>query len=288
LSPWYATWWAYSLYFGTGIFIFSLIFFLELNRSKASAEARKLEEVSNAKSLFINTVSHELRTPLTSIMGFSKIIKKRLEEKILPFLHADNEKTSKAASQVMENIDIVISESERLTSLINDVLDLAKIESGKVVWAEDPIHLNKIIQKAVNSTSNLFEEKGLELKIQSDSDLPGTIGDEDRILQVVINLLSNALKFTKTGQVVCRAFVYQGKFLKVEVEDTGIGIPLEKQAFIFEKFGQALSESLTDKPEGTGLGLSICKEIIEHFGGQITVVSEPGKGSIFAFTLPIR
>lgn len=287
LSPWYATWWAYLSYFVVIGLVLSLIFILVINRNKAKAEARRFEEVSNAKSLFINTVSHELRTPLTSILGFSKIIKKRLEERILPATPMDD-KTSKAAAQVMENLTIVISESERLSVLINEVLDLAKIESGKVVWEEKTINLNTLISKAEKAISNLYEQKNLALKLELEPDLPDTTADEDRILQVLINLLSNAWKFTLAGRVTCRVFVWQEHFIKVEVEDTGIGIPEDYQEFIFEKFGQAMSESLTDKPGGTGLGLSICKEIIEHHGGHIQVKSQPGVGSVFSFTLPIR
>jgi CheY-like chemotaxis protein len=180
---------------------------------------------------------------------------------------------------------VVVSEGERLTNLINDVLDLAKIESGRMEWNKKPIFLQDVISRAIASTSSLFEEKGLTLKKKVLEDLPVVSADEDKLIQVVINLLSNAVKFTDKGSVVIEASLDNGQIL-VEVQDTGIGIAEEDRHKIFERFRQA-GDTLTDKPKGTGLGLPICREIIEHHGGIIWMKSTAGVGSTFFFTIPV-
>jgi two-component system, sensor histidine kinase ChiS len=309
LAPWWATWWAYSLYFLAFGGVISAFYQLQTKRNQANAEARRLQELNEAKSQFLSTVSHELRTPLTSILGFSKIIKKRLEERILPKTDLSDAKTDRAAEQVLENLSIVVSESERLTALINEVLDLAKIESGKVVWHEEKLEIGELVERAAASTAMLFENKKLKLRLDIALDLPQILGDPDRLLQVLVNLLSNAVKFTERGEVVVSARLVVknvgriqnvGRVLNpsdvdvaadtllIGVADTGIGIPKEFQALVFEKFRQVASDTLTDKPQGTGLGLPICKEIVEHHGGRIWVESTVDEGSAFWFTLPMR
>jgi predicted ATPase/signal transduction histidine kinase/DNA-binding response OmpR family regulator/tRNA A-37 threonylcarbamoyl transferase component Bud32 len=251
-------------------------------------EARAAAEAANAsKSDFLANVSHELRTPLTSILGFAKIIQKRLNERIFPLIQTDDRKTLQAISQVSSNIDIIVTEGQRLTTLINNVLDLEKIEAGKMEWREEPLNVGEIVNQATAATNALFEQKGLQLV----KDLPpdvmlDAIGDRDKLIQVVINLISNAVKFTTNGSVTCRARRRKGE-IEVRVIDTGMGIKPEDQPKVFEKFKQ-VGDTLTDKPKGTGLGLPICKEIIEHHGGRIWVESEIGKGSSFIFTLPVK
>ncbi|MGB5780292.1 MAG: response regulator [Eudoraea sp.] len=256
----------------------------ELYEEAKEAKA-KAEDANEAKSAFLSTVSHELRTPLTSVLGFAKIIRKRLEEKIFPAVTVDDQKIKRTMKQVSENLNVVVSEGERLTNLINDVLDLAKIESGRMEWNKKPIFLQDVISRAIASTSSLFEEKGLSLKKKVSEDLPVVSADEDKLIQVVINLLSNAVKFTDKGSVVLEASLDNGQIL-VEVQDTGIGIAEEDRHKIFERFRQA-GDTLTDKPKGTGLGLPICREIIEHHGGIIWMKSTAGVGSTFFFTIPI-
>ncbi len=253
---------------------------IELRKAKEAAEAANL-----AKSAFLNTVSHELRTPLTSVLGFAKLIRKRLSESILPEIQIEDRKIQRAVDQVNSNIDIIIVEGERLTTLINNVLDLAKIEAGKVEWKEENVSMSHIAERAAAATSSLFEQKGLHLVLAIENDLPTFIGDQDRLIQVVINLISNAVKFTLQGSVTCKA-KRKGGDIVVSVMDTGIGIAPENHAKVFEQFVQ-VGDTLTDKPQGTGLGLPICKQIIEHHGGKIWVESEVGKGSTFSFTLPI-
>lgn len=255
----------------------------ELYEEAKNAKA-KAEDANEAKSAFLSTVSHELRTPLTSVLGFAKIIRKRLEEKIFPAVTIDDQKIKRTMKQVSENLDVVVSEGERLTTLINDVLDLAKIEAGKMEWNMKPIFLQDAISRAIASTHSLFEGKGISMKKNIPTDLPLIQADEDKLIQVVINLLSNAVKFTDKGKVTVEAYVDNGQII-VEVQDTGIGISEEDKHKVFERFRQA-GDTLTDKPKGTGLGLPICREIIEHHGGIIWMKSEPGVGSTFFFSLP--
>jgi len=179
----------------------------------------------------------------------------------------------------------VVSEGERLTKLIDDVLDLAKIEAGKFTWNMSSVSVAEVIERATAATSSLFDAKKLELVLQIEPDLPEITGDKDRLIQVVINLISNAVKFTDAGSITC-AVRSQDSDLVVSVKDSGIGIAITDQPKVFEKFKQ-VGDTLTDKPKGTGLGLPICKEIVEYHGGRIWVESEPGQGSTFSFTLPV-
>jgi signal transduction histidine kinase/CheY-like chemotaxis protein/ligand-binding sensor domain-containing protein len=260
--------------------------FEEVKQAKMEAEAaRKTAEQANAaKSAFLSTVSHELRTPLTSILGFAKIIKKRLEEKVFPLTDKTDPKTNKTVQQISENLNVVVAEGERLTHLINDVLDLAKIEAGKMEWNMEPVPMAEIVERAIAATTALFDQKNLILERQIEDSLPEITGDRDKLIQVVVNLLSNAVKFTETGAVTCHAFKRDNNVV-VGISDTGIGIAPEDYNAVFEQFKQ-VGDTLTDKPKGTGLGLPICKEIVEHHGGQIWLESELGKGSTFFFSLP--
>lgn len=243
------------------------------------------KEVDRMKTDFISTVSHELRTPLTSVLGFAKIIKKKLEENILPHVNTEDKKVNRAVGQVSENIDIIISEGVRLTSLINDVLDIAKMEAGKIDWRMEPILITDVIERAIAATSALFAQKNLDLVRDYTTELPQTLGDSDRLIQVVINLISNSVKFTDQGSITCRT-VYGQSEVTVSIIDTGSGISEADQPKVFERFKQ-VGDTMTDKPKGTGLGLPICKEIIEHHNGRIWVESRMGVGSTFSFTLPV-
>ena len=259
----------------------------ELLQARRDAEdARRLAEEANAsKSRFLSNVSHELRTPLTSVLGFAKIIGERLDNVILPGLDTSDPKRQRAARQVRDNVGIIVTEGERLTSMINNVLDLAKIESGLFEWRDQEISLADLLAQAGHSTSSLFGAKGLELTIDVAADVPPVRGDRDRLLQVVINLLSNAVKFTEAGSVRMAAARHDGE-VRVSVTDTGVGLAAEDHAAVFEQFRQ-VGDTLTDKPRGTGLGLPISKEIVEHHGGRMWLESEPGRGSTFWFSLPV-
>lgn len=247
---------------------------------------RKLQELDKMKSDFLSTVSHELRTPLTSVLGFANIIKKRFEEVVVLHVCSDDKKVERAVRQIKDNINIIISEGERLTALINDVLDIAKMEAGKVDWKRETFSVADFIDRATKATYSLFAQKDLALVMDVEEGLPDVTGDRDKLIQALINLLSNAVKFTENGSVTCRARLTAGEIM-VSVIDTGMGIARENQEKVFEKFKQ-VGDTLTDKPKGTGLGLPICRQIVEHHGGRIWVESELGKGSNFTFTLPIK
>ena len=250
--------------------------------------ARAKEEAENAnriKSEFLSNVSHELRTPLTSVLGFGTMIQIKLKEVILPGLPSGNERLTRAATKILRDVNIIVSEAERLTTLINDVLDISKLEAGKVVWRESPVSVERVIDRAVEATSALLTQKGLRLVRRIEPGLPEVVGDGDRLMQVMINLIANAVKFTDHGGLTCRARL-AGAEIVLSVADTGAGIATADQAVIFEKFKQ-IADTLQGKLRGTGLGLPICKQIVEHHGGRIWVESELGKGSVFSFTIPV-
>lgn len=249
-------------------------------------EARIAAESANAtKSNFLANVSHELRTPLVSIFGFTRLIQKRLEERIAPVLPDGNEKATKVLEQVEENLQIILSEGQRLMALINDLLDLEKIEAGKMEWRIQTVSIADTILQATTATSPLFEAKQLSLKLELEQDLPVISGDPNRLLQVIINLISNAVKFTDQGTVTIRARQVENDII-VAVSDQGVGIDPAHQGSLFEKFSQ-VGDPLTDKPKGSGLGLAISKDIIEHHGGHIWLESVPREGSTFSFSLPV-
>ncbi len=249
------------------------------------ASKKAAEQANEAKSAFLSTVSHELRTPLTSVLGFAKIIQKRLEEKIFPLVDQKDPKIEKTINQVSENLKVVISEGERLTTLINDVLDLAKIEAGKMDWNQEDVAMPEVVERAISATTSLFEQKNLKLIRDIDPKIPIITGDTNKLIQVVINLISNAVKFTDKGSVTCR-IKQVGNEIITSIQDTGMGIAEEDFGAVFEQFKQIGGDTLTDKPKGTGLGLPICKEIVEHSGGRIWVESEVGIGTVFSFALP--
>ncbi|MFQ5995662.1 MAG: ATP-binding protein [Acidiferrobacterales bacterium] len=241
----------------------------------ASAELRaaneRLQELDRLKDEFVSTVSHELRTPLTSIRAFSEIL---LNDPDLP------------KCERQQFLQIVVGETKRLTRLTNDVLDLAKIEAGRMEWHMENIDMRTIIEDSVAAVSQLFHERKIGLK----SDLPMTPvlvnADRDRMMQVVINLLSNAGKFcqAESGEVTISVATNRD-ILRVAVVDNGPGIAPEQAAHIFDKFHQ-VSDQQHGKPKGTGLGLTISRLIVEHHGGQIWVESTSGRGSTFVFTMP--
>ncbi|HSL33525.1 MAG TPA: GAF domain-containing sensor histidine kinase [Candidatus Limnocylindrales bacterium] len=260
----------------------------EAQAARAAAEA-----ASATKSQFLANVSHELRTPLTSVVGFTKIVRKRLDEVVLPAFAAastaadtpTDPKVERAVRQIGENLSIMAAEGDRLTSMINDVLDLEKIEAGRMVFRREPLDVVEVVDQATAATAALFETTGLELRREIAGSVPAVVGDHHRLVQVVINLLSNAVKFTPSGSVTVRVASSAGEVV-VSVTDTGIGIPAEDRARVFEVFVQS-GDTLTDKPRGTGLGLSISRQIVEQHGGRLWLESGVGVGSTFSFSLPV-
>ena len=254
---------------------------IELLHAKDGAEA-----ASEAKSSFLANVSHELRTPLTSILGFARIVHKRFETIILPQVNIAEPRVKRAADQIRGNLEIILLEGDRLTKLVNDVLDLEKIEAGEMVWKIVPLDVGIVIRQAAAATESLYRRKGLEFETRITPNLPKILGDHDRIVQVLINMISNAVKFTQAGRIICEAESGEDNRVYLSISDTGSGISPEDQATIFEKFRQ-VGDTLSGKPSGTGLGLPICREIVEHLSGDITVESVPGRGSKFTFWLPV-
>ncbi len=231
----------------------------------------RLQELDQLKDDFISTVTHELRTPLTSIRAFSEIL---LDNPALPQEQRDN------------FLSIIIRESERLTRLINQVLDLAKLESGNTVWQANAFDLREALEESLNAMSQVFQDNRLRVESHWPEDVAPIVADRDRVMQVLLNLLSNAAKFCTPGTGHVRVMlVHTPEALRVDVADNGPGICEQDQARIFDKFRQA-GDTLTQKPTGSGLGLAISRQIIEHFGGRLWVVSEPGAGATFSFTLP--
>jgi signal transduction histidine kinase/DNA-binding response OmpR family regulator len=242
------------------------------------------KEIDRMKTDFIATVSHELRTPLTSVLGFAKITRNKLEQSIFPVVPEGDKKARKVVAQVSGNIDIIVSEGERLTALINDVLDISKMEAGRMEWKMAPVDAEALVERAIQATSALFAGGEVKINAKVGRGLPELEGDNDRLLQVLINLISNASKFTTSGTVTVAAERTRGG-IEFSVTDTGPGIELSDQEKIFEKFRQ-VGDTLTNKPKGTGLGLPICKQIVTAHRGQIGVSSALGKGARFHFVLP--
>ncbi|WP_300158199.1 ATP-binding protein [Solidesulfovibrio sp.] len=243
------------------------------------------KEVDRMKTEFISTVSHELRTPLTSVLGFAKIIRRKFGDAVAPALAEAKPATWRAAQQIRENLDIIVAEGQRLTELVDDVLDIAKMESGRCEWDMAPLSLADAAGHAVRAVQGLARDKGLTLACELPPSLPRIVGDRDRLVQVFVNLVGNAVKFTASGGVRIEARV-EGPEIVVAVRDTGCGIAPDDLERIFEKFKQA-GDTLTEKPKGTGLGLPICRQIVERHGGRIWAENAPGRGSVFYFTLPI-
>jgi signal transduction histidine kinase len=235
-------------------------------------KGRQLETASKHKSQFLANMSHELRTPLNAILGYTELI-------------LDN-----IYGEVGERVREVLSRLEKsgrhLLALINDVLDLSKIEAGQLTLALNDYSMPDVVQTVVTAVESLAAEKRLALKVSMPPDLPLGRGDERRIGQVLLNLVGNAIKFTEVGEVRVEVSASDGAF-RVAVADTGPGIAPEDQEKIFQEFQQVDSSS-TRKKGGTGLGLSIAKHIVEMHGGRLWVESSPGKGSTFWFALPVR
>lgn len=231
-------------------------------------ERKKLEEM---RTEFVANVSHELRTPLTSIRGF-------LETLLDGALDDPN-----AARHFLE---IMSKETERLTRLIDDLLDLSKIEERRVVHRWQAVDLGDLINRVASMFRPQAREKELSLSVQLPPGLPHVQGDPDMLAQVLINLVDNAIKYTPAKRQVTIRAMAVGDQLRVEVEDTGIGIPAESLPRIFERFYR-VDKARSRELGGIGLGLAIVKHIIRAHGGKVQVESTPGKGSIFSFTLPL-
>ncbi len=238
--------------------------------AELAVSMEKAQTADRIKSAFLATMSHELRTPLNSIIGFTGII---LRERVGPL----NDEQKK-------QLNMVRNSSHHLLALINDVLDISKIEAGQLQLAQESINLRQITEKVEQSMRPLADSKGLELGFEMAPEITTIPGDSRRVEQILLNLLSNAIKFTEKGSVRIVCETDEGNVI-IRVMDTGIGIKAEDMETIFETFRQ-IDSGLTRKYEGTGLGLSISKRLVELMGGKLWVTSTWDSGSTFSFSLP--
>ena len=232
----------------------------------------QLEAANRHKSQFLANVSHELRTPLNSIIGFTRIVLRRTEGKIEPLQK--------------ENLHKVLISSDHLLNLINELLDLAKIEAGRMEAYAETFKLDEILRVATTTVEPLLRNGNVKLVTEIASDIPPLKTDRDKLKQSMLNLLSNAVKFTERGEIKVAAWRDDGN-VKLTVSDTGIGMNQEALRYIFDEFRQA-DMSSTRRYGGTGLGLAIVKKFINLMGGEIVVESEEGRGSKFTITLPME
>src|SRR5208282_4867706 len=245
-------------------------------RTEQLAEAKARAEAANReKSRFLANMSHELRTPLNAVLGFSRLLKK--DPDVTP--------------QRQETLDIIVRSGEHLLNLINNVLDMAKIESGSVVLEESEVDLHQLLHEIQSLMGVGAAEKGLQFTLECASDLPRFVAvDAGKLRQVLLNLVGNAIKYTDSGRVKLRAERIRSAEcgeraqIRFEVEDSGPGISQQDCQRIFSPFVQG---SQASAQAGTGLGLAICKQYVELMGGQIGITSEPGKGSVFYFSIPV-
>ncbi|MGV8967247.1 MAG: ATP-binding protein [Cellulomonas sp.] len=245
---------------------------LEAATTELTEANLRLLELDRLKDDFVSTVSHELRTPLTSIRAFSEIL-------------LDNPDLTGA--ERAEYLRIIVTESERLTRLINQVLDLAKLESGGAPWQLGPVALDEVIAACTQAAVQLLRDRAITLEVVAPVPSPVVRADRDRLLQVLLNLLSNAVKFCppSTGRVRIEAGLRAG-VVQVDVHDNGPGIAAADHELIFEKFRQG-GDTRTARPPGTGLGLPISRAIVERLGGRLWVASDLGSGATFSFTVPV-
>jgi len=231
---------------------------------------KKISEANKLKSQFLANITHELRTPLTSIIGFSEVV---LNE-------------AKLNEEQADYLETILRNGEILLKLINDILELSRLDAGKSKLYLTEFNLQDAINKTLKIVSPLSKDKNIWISLNV-KDVENVVADEDKIIEVLLNLLTNAIKFNvEEGKIAVRVFKIDDH-VRVEIEDTGIGIKKEELDIIFDEFRQ-IDSSETKAYSGTGLGLSISKHYVELHGGLIWAESEPGKGSIFIFEIPIE
>ncbi|GAB7022307.1 sensor histidine kinase [Salidesulfovibrio brasiliensis] len=245
---------------------------------------KELIELDKQRSAFLASASHELRTPLSAILGFAILVKKHFKKHFMPLTEGHG--LEDKSETLLANLRIIGKEGKRLSRLVDDLLDLNKIEAGHMEWRDTELNVPDEIARATKTMSSSLNRKPeVNLYVFTETGLPPINCDPDRFQQVLINLLSNAVKHTDKGEISLKTGLENG-MISISVSDTGKGIPTEDLPFIFQKFYQSGSGD-TFKPTGTGLGLAICKNIVEHYGGDISVQSRSGVGSTFTIELPV-
>jgi signal transduction histidine kinase len=232
---------------------------------------QQLETANRHKSDFLASMSHEFRTPLNAIIGYGRLVRRATEGQISPLQR--------------ENLQDLLNNAERLLNLIDSLLDFAKIEAGKMAVRVEPVRVSEIIHGAASTIESILNSASVRLVREIAPDIPPLNTDREKLRQIILNLLGNAVKFTERGEIRIAACQQNGS-LKLVVSDTGIGIEKKDLDQIFEKFHQG-DLSSSKKYRGTGLGLAIVKQFVNLLGGEITVESEVGKGSVFTVTLPL-
>ena len=246
---------------------------IEIATQKLREQNIELKKVDKMKSEFVSNVSHELRTPLTSILGYAKIL--------------INERQGELAPEQKDSLKIIIEESDRLSRLINDVLDLAKLETGEISYKVETVDIVDIATRTLNTVMMIAQEKNIKLKFTLGKNVPVISSNRDLLKQVFLNLLNNAIKFTAVNGKVEVKIKKKKNFVELRVKDNGCGIPEDAIPRLFDKFYQ-VDASMTRKHGGTGLGLPIVKHIIDLHKGTIEVKSIINKGSEFIIELPIE
>jgi signal transduction histidine kinase/DNA-binding response OmpR family regulator/ligand-binding sensor domain-containing protein len=279
LPPWYRSWLAYGVYAALLMLLGAGVISLILKRQRAKLSAKeaeldlerqtgeRLRQVDRLKDEFLANTSHELRTPLHGIIGLSESLIERVTD-------ADQR----------EDLAMIISSGKRLSSLVNDLLDFSKLKNHEIELRLKPVDLHSLCNVVIHVHQTLVEGKPVALRNEISADFGPALADEDRVQQILFNLVGNAVKFTESGAITLRATVEQNQ-VQVCVTDTGTGIPADKIEVIFQEFQQG-DGSVSRRFAGTGLGLSISKKLVELHGGTMWVESEPGVGSSFYFTLP--
>jgi signal transduction histidine kinase len=257
-------------------------------QSEELAEANgRLLELDALKSGFLATVTHDLRTPLTSVMGFAKLTRREFVKEFMPFSEVSPALRRKG-TRIADNLRIIENEGQRLTRLVNDFLDLSKIESGRLAWNDREVDPSEVMRLAVEAVSGEYEQnERLALVVDVPGPLPALRLDPDRLVQVLVNLLTNAARHTREGVVTLSARALASGRLELRVEDTGPGIEEQDRERIFDKFYQARrGDTRPAQPRGTGLGLAICKHIVERYGGDIRAEARVPRGTSFVVELP--
>lgn len=251
-----------------------------INHKRDVTKERQLEDL---KANFLAAVSHELRTPLTSLMGFNKLNMRRLNRYVRPALADASEDARVGLAKALSDMEVMATEGERLGRLVNDVLDLSKLEAGRLRLNFAAVDAIALVTGAIQATSTLSDGPQIVVVPDLPDTCPEVWGDQDRLHQILVNLISNAVKYTESGEIRVSVRVGPSQ-VTLSVRDAGAGIPPDELQHIFERFRQA-GDAQKGRPSGTGLGLPICRELVNLHRGRLWVESELGKGSTFSFTL---
>jgi two-component system NtrC family sensor kinase len=237
---------------------------------RISEDMTHLQELDRMKSRFISAAAHELKAPLSSLVSFSELL--------LDYTDEDPETRQ-------ESLGIINAESKRLARMIDDFLELSRLDSGRVKWQIEKLSLAEVIEEALEAAEELVRERAIEVRLSVEKGLPSVQADREALVKTIANLVSNAARYSEPGAEIEVRARQEGDAVRLDVVDHGLGIAAEEQEKVFERFAR-MEGHAADRPTGTGLELAVSKEIVERLGGHIWVESEPGKGGTFSFTLP--